>query len=61
MRKRMTEYVENGARMVLLLDPARKRRYVYEPVKPGRELADPEAVSADPVLSGFVLKSREVW
>lgn len=61
LREKMVEYMENGARLGLLLDPAGKRVYVYKPKEPVRELADPEEVSADPVLPGFVLKPREVW
>ena len=59
LQETMVEYVENGARLGLLLDPARKR--VYRPREPVRELANPEEVSADPVLPGFVLKPHEVW
>ncbi len=61
LQEKMAEYVENGARLGLLLDPAQKRVYVYQPGEPVRELANPEEVSADPVLPGFVLKPREVW
>jgi Uma2 family endonuclease len=61
LQEKMAEYVENGARLGLLLDPVHKRVYVYKPGEPVRELADPEVVSADPVLPGFVLKPREVW
>ncbi len=61
LQEKMVEYMENGARLGLLLDPARKRVYVYKPGEPVRELADPEEVSADPVLPGFVLKPREIW
>lgn len=61
LQGKMVEYMENGAWLGLLLDPARKRVHVYEPGKPARELADPEEVPADPVLPGFVLKPREVW
>lgn len=61
LQEKMVEYVENGARLGLLLDPARKRVHVYKPGEPVRELADPEEVSADPILPGFVLKPREVW
>ncbi len=61
LREKMVEYMENGARLGLLLDPASKRVYVYKPGEPVRELADPEEVSADPVLPGFVLRPREVW
>jgi len=61
LQEKMVEYVENGARLGLLLDPARRRVYVYKPGEPVRELADPEEVSADPILPGFLLKPREVW
>ncbi len=61
LQEKMAEYVENRARLGLLLDPAQKRVYVYKPGEPVRELKDPEEVSADPVLPGFVLKPREVW
>ncbi len=61
LQEKMVEYVENGARLGLLLDPARRRVYVYKPGEPVRELADPEEVSADRILPGFVLKPREVW
>ncbi len=61
LQEKMVEYVENGTRLGLLLDPARRRVYVYKPGEPVRELVDPEEVSADPILPGFVLKPREVW
>src|SRR5215212_5061906 len=61
LQEKLADYIENGTRLGLLLDPACKRVYVYKPGEPVRELADPEEVSADPVLPGFVLKPREVW
>ncbi len=61
LQEKMVEYIENGARLGLLLDPAQKRVYVYKPGEPVRELADPEEVSANPVLPGFALKPREIW
>jgi len=61
LQEKMAEYVVNGARLGLLLDPVHKRVYVYKPGEPVRELADPEEVSADPVLPGFVLKPRVIW
>ncbi len=57
----MREYIENGARLGWLVDPQQKRVYVYRPKETVRELQDPEKVSAEPVLSGFVLDLREVW
>lgn len=61
LQERMSEYIENGARLGWLLDPSSRKVYVY---RPGREVEipeAPEAVSGDPVLPGFVLDLREVW
>lgn len=58
---KMREYVENGARLGWLLDPAQKRVYVYRPETPVQQLENPEKVSGDPVLPGFVLDLREIW
>lgn len=61
LQEKMREYIENGTKLGWLLDPIYKRVYVYKPGEPVRELADPEEVSADPILPGFVLKPGEVW
>lgn len=61
VRKKMQEYLDNGAKLGWLIDPERKRVYVYRPEKPVRELEAPETVSGDPVLPGFTLDLREIW
>jgi Uma2 family endonuclease len=61
LREKMVEYMENGARLGLLLDPVGKRVYVYRRGEAVQELTDPEEVPCDPVLRGFVLRLREVW
>lgn len=58
---KMQEYLENGARLGWLMDPEQKRVYVYRPGAPVQRLENPEKVSSDPVLPGFVLDLREVW
>jgi Uma2 family endonuclease len=61
LRDKMREYIANGARLGWLIDPIERRIYIYGP--PGEEtcLDDPEAVSGDPVLRGFVLEPRRLW
>lgn len=61
LQEKMVEYIENGARLGLLLDPARKRVYVYRRGESVQELADPEKVSAEPVLPGFELDLSTIW
>jgi Uma2 family endonuclease len=58
---KMQEYVENGARLGWLVDPETKRVYVYQPNEPARALENPDELSGDPVLPGFVLDLRPVW
>jgi Uma2 family endonuclease len=61
LQEKMREYLQNGTKLGWLLDPSSKRVYVYRPEEPVRELKNPQTVSAEPVLSGFVLDLREIW
>jgi Uma2 family endonuclease len=61
LQDKMTEYIENGAQLGWLLDPKTKRVYVYRPEKPVECLEQPESVSGDPILVGFVLKLKDIW
>jgi Uma2 family endonuclease len=61
LQEKMQEYLDNGAHLGWLIDPAEKRVYVYRPGQPVEELEDPPSVSGDPVLPGFVLHVRELW
>ncbi len=44
-----------------LLDPRKRRVYIYRPDAEVQILEDPKSVSGDPVLPGFALDMREVW
>jgi Uma2 family endonuclease len=61
VRDKMEEYLANGARLGWLLDPVARRVFVYRPNSPVERLDNPERVSGDPILPGFVLDLREVW
>lgn len=61
LQEKMQEYLENGAQLGWLLDPLERRVYVYQPGQPVVMLDNPEALSGDPVLPGFVLPVRELW
>ena len=58
---KMTEYMDNGVRLGWLIDPDTKRVYVYRPGQSVETLEEPDTVSGDPVLPGFVLDMRELW
>ncbi len=61
LHDKMQEYLANGARLGWLIDPFEKRVYIYRPGLPVETLDNPETVSGDPVLPGFVLPVRELW
>ena len=61
LQEKVQEYMDNGARLGWLLDPTDKRVHVYRPNQPVEVLDNPDTLSGDPVLSGFVLSVRELW
>jgi Uma2 family endonuclease len=61
LEDKMFEYIANGAQMAWLIDPLRKRVYIYRPNRNTEILEDPETVGGDPELPGFVLYVRELW
>ena len=58
LQRKMERYIANGARLGWLIDPYRRRVYIYRPGVPVAMLDDPETISGDPVLPGFVFAVR---
>ncbi len=58
---KMEEYMENGASLGWLIDPQRRRVYVYRAGEETVILEDPAVVSGDPLLPGFELQMIEIW
>jgi Uma2 family endonuclease len=61
LQAKMSEYIENGAQLGWLIDPAARRVYVYRPGLEVETLDAPETVAGDPVLPNFFLQLREIW
>jgi Uma2 family endonuclease len=58
LQRKMERYIANGAQLGWLIDPYRRRVYVYRPDVETEVLEDPETVSGDPVMTGFVFEVR---
>ncbi|HEY4423191.1 MAG TPA: Uma2 family endonuclease [Pyrinomonadaceae bacterium] len=58
---KMLEYLENGMSLGWLIDPFKRKVYVYEPNQEVVILDNPETVSADPLLPGFTLDLTDIW
>ncbi len=61
LKKKMEEYVENGAQLGWLIDPLKKTVHVYRPQAAVEILDDPEMISGEPLLPGFTLNVRALW
>jgi len=61
LQKKMQEYIDNGALLGLLIDRKSRKVYIYRPNQELEILDNPEIVSGDPELPGFVLRMAKIW
>lgn len=61
VQDKMSEYIESGAQLCWLIDPFEKRIYVYRPGASVEVLNDPQTISGEPLLEGFVLDVQSLW
>lgn len=61
LRDKMLEWIENGVSLGWLIDPLKRKVYVYRPNEEVIILDNPETVSGDPLLPGFALNMTELW
>ena len=59
LQRKMERYIANGALLGWLIVPRLRQVHIYRPGLPAEVLADPETVSGEPVLPGFVFAVRE--
>jgi Uma2 family endonuclease len=59
--EKMEEYIANGTKLGWLIHPDKKQVYVYRPSQAVEVLDNPQTVSGDPELPGFVLDLETVW
>ncbi|MDZ4850743.1 MAG: Uma2 family endonuclease [Pirellulaceae bacterium] len=61
LQDKMTSYIKNGVRLGWLIDPMMKQVHIYRPNSSPDFLTNPETVSAQDVLPGFVLDLRSIF
>jgi Uma2 family endonuclease len=61
LQEKMQEYINNGAKLGFLIDRKRRTVHLYRPNQPPKILETPETVSAEPELSGFILRMAKIW
>lgn len=61
LQNKMQEYIANGALLGWLIDRKNRTVYIYRPHQEPQVLENPETVSGDPELPGFVLRLAKIW
>jgi Uma2 family endonuclease len=61
LKEKMEEYVENGARLGLLVDPRERKVHAYRADGAVDVYENPQSFSFDPIIPGFVLDLRDIW
>lgn len=61
LKAKMQEYMENGVLLGWLIDRQHRTVHVYRPNQDPQILENPDSVSGDPELPGFILPMAKVW
>ena len=60
IRKKMLEYIDQGARLGWFIDPTNGKVEIYRPGRAVEKLLRPSTLSGEDVLPGFVLDLKEI-
>ena len=58
---KMKEYVANGAKVGVLIDPLEGKAYVFRPAREAEILNRPATLSAEPEMPGLIFDLGDVW
>jgi Uma2 family endonuclease len=61
LQRKMQEYIENDVRLGWLINPQQKQVEIYRAGQPVEILAQPQSLSGEDVLPGFVLDLSQLW
>ena len=61
LQEKMQEYIDNGASLGWLIDRGAKQVYIYIPDAEVKCLDNPQTLTGNPLLSGFILDLIKIW
>ncbi|NJK55313.1 MAG: Uma2 family endonuclease [Pleurocapsa sp. SU_5_0] len=61
LQDKMQEYIDNGVSLGWLIDRTTRQVYIYTPDSEVKSLDNPQTISGEPILSGFVLDLTKIW
>ncbi|PSB12507.1 hypothetical protein C7B62_01420 [Pleurocapsa sp. CCALA 161] len=61
LQDKMQEYIDNGVSLGWLIDRTTRQVHIYTPNSEVNSLDNPQTISGEPILSGFVLDLAKIW
>jgi len=61
LQEKMGAYIKNGAQLGWLIDPQQRRVFVYRADNSVERMDNPNAITGEPLLSGFTLDLLPIW
>lgn len=61
LKEKMQEYIDNGAQLAWLIDRKQRQVFIYRPNCGIEELDNPQTLTGEDILPGFVLDLSEIW
>ena len=61
LQDKMQEYIDNGVSLGWLIDRTTRQVYIYTPDSEVKSLDNPQTITGEPILSGFVLDLAKIW
>ena len=61
LQDKMQEYINNGVSLGWLIDRTTRQVHIYTPNSEVNSLDNPQTISGEPILSGFVLDLAKIW
>ncbi|MFN9399008.1 MAG: Uma2 family endonuclease [Dolichospermum sp.] len=61
LKEKMQEYIDNGTQLAWLIDRKQRQVFIYRPNCGIEELDNPQPLTGEDILPGFVLDLSEIW
>ena len=61
LQEKMQEYIDNGVKLAWLIDRKQRKVFIYRPGQAVEELDNPQTLTGEDLLPGFVLDLSEIW
>jgi len=61
LKEKMQEYIDNGTQLAWLIDRKQRKVFIYRPNCGVAELDNPQTLTGEDILPGFVLDLSEIW